>query len=126
LFSTTTDKKSRNELIIFIQPQIIRDERSMDASNRDMDRRYKMSDEIRAFDGPGVLPPVGDIEATKESGAAPASTKEAAKKEELKKEEPKKISKQVSLKSEEINVEGAPKAKVIRSAADPTNRLFGR
>lgn len=121
LFSSTTDKKSRNELIIFIQPQIIRDERSMDAANRDMDRRYKMSEDIRAFDGPGVLPPVGDIEDTKESGATPAPTKAPAKQEA-----PKKISKPVSLKSEEINVEGAPKAKAVRSAADPMNRLFGR
>jgi type II secretory pathway component GspD/PulD (secretin) len=121
LFSTTSDDVNRNELIIFIQPQIIRDERSMDASNRDMDRRYKMSDEIRAFDGPGVLPPVGDIDDTKESGAAPAATKAPAKKEA-----PKKISKPVSLKSEEVNVDDAPKAKAIRSAADPMNRLFGR
>jgi type II secretion system protein D len=121
LFSTTSDKKSRNELIIFIQPQIIRDERSMDAANRDMDRRYKMSEDIRAFDGPGVLPPVGDIEDTKESGATPAPKKAPAKQEA-----PKKISKPVSLKSEEISVEGAPKAKAVRSAADPMNRLFGR
>ena len=126
LFSTSKDTVNRNELIIFIQPKIIRDERSLDAANRDMDRRYKMSDEIRAFDGPGVLPPVGDIQATEESSAAPASSKIPARKEELKKEELKKISKPVSLKSEEINVEGAPKAKAIRSAADPTNRLFGR
>lgn len=123
LFSTTKDKINRNELIIFIQPKIIRDERSMDAANRDMDRRYKMSDEVRAFDGPGVLPlpPVGDVDDTKESDPMPAEVKAPAKKEA-----PKKISKPVSLKSEEINVEGAPKAKVIRSAADPTNRLFGR
>jgi type II secretory pathway component GspD/PulD (secretin) len=123
LFSTTKDKINRNELIIFIQPKIIRDERSMDAANRDMDRRYKMSDEVRAFDGPGVLPlpPVGDIDDTKESDPMPAEMKAPAKKEA-----PKKISKPVSLKSEEINVEGAPKAKAVRSAADPMNRLFGR
>jgi type II secretion system protein D len=123
LFSTTKDKINRNELIIFIQPKIIRDERSMDAANRDMDRRYKMSDEVRAFDGPGVLPlpPVGDIDDTKESDPMPAEMKAPAKKEA-----PKKISKPVSLKSEEVNVEGAPKAKAVRSAADPMNRLFGR
>ena len=44
----------------------------------------------------------------------------------VKKEAPKKISKPDSMKSEEINVEGAPKAKAIPSAADPMNRLFGR
>jgi type II secretion system protein D len=123
LFSSTTDEVSRNELIIFIQPQIIRDERTMDAANRDMDRRYKMSEDIRAFDGPSVLPlpPVGDIDDTKESDPTPASKKAPAQSEA-----PKKISKPVSLKSEEIDVENAPKAKSIRSAADPMNRLFGR
>ncbi|PAW60732.1 MAG: hypothetical protein B9S37_07945 [Verrucomicrobiia bacterium Tous-C3TDCM] len=129
LFSTTKDKVSRNELIIFIQPKIIRDERSLDAANRDMDSRYKMSEDVRAFDGPGVLPlpPVGDIDETKESGPMPAEIKAPAKKEApVKKEAPKKISKPDSVKSEEINVEGAPKAKVIRSAADPMNRLLGR
>ncbi len=129
LFSTTSDTLNRNELIIFIQPQIIRDERSMDAANRDMDRRYKMSEDVRAFDGPGVLPlpPVGDIDETKESGPMPAEIKAPAKKEApVKKEAPKKISKPDSMKSEEINVEGAPKAKAIPSAADPMNRLFGR
>ena len=129
LFSTTSDTVNRNELIIFIQPQIIRDERSMDAANRDMDRRYKMSEDVRAFDGPGVLPlpPVGDIDETKESGPMPAEIKSPAKKEApVKKEAPKKISKPDSMKSEEINVEGAPKAKAIPSAADPMNRLFGR
>ena len=123
LFSTSKDTVNRNELIIFIQPKIIRDERSMDAANRDMDQRYKMAEEVRAFDNPGVLPlpPVGDVDDTKESDPMPAETKAP-----VKKEEPKKISKSVSLKSEEINVEGAPKAKAIRSAADPSNRLFGR
>ena len=129
LFSTTKDKVSRNELIIFIQPKIIRDERSLDAANRDMDSRYKMSEDVRAFDGPGVLPlpPVGDIDETKESGPMPAEIKAPAKKEApVKKEAPKKISKPDSVKSEEINVESAPKAKAIPSAADPMNRLFGR
>lgn len=121
LFSTTSDKVNRNELIIFIQPKIIRDERSLDAANRDMDRRYRMSEEVRAFDGPGVLPPVGDIEDTKESDPMPAANKVPVKKEAAKK-----ISKPVSLKSKEIDVENAPKAKAIRSAADPMNRLFGR
>jgi type II secretion system protein D len=62
LFSTTSTKKSRNELMIFIQPQIIRDPRSMEAANRDMDTRYKISDDLRrSADGPGVLPYKGDM-----------------------------------------------------------------
>lgn len=56
LFSSTSDKKTRNELVIFIQPKVIRDERSMEAANRDMDRRYEMSDQIREMDEAGVLP----------------------------------------------------------------------
>jgi type II secretion system protein D len=62
LFSTTTKDKSRNELMVFITPQIIRDPRSMDAANRDMDTRYKISDDLRrSADGPGVLPYKGDM-----------------------------------------------------------------
>lgn len=56
LFSSTTDKKSRNELVIFIQPKVIRDERSMVVANQDMDRRYEMSGQIREMDESSVLP----------------------------------------------------------------------
>lgn len=63
LFSSTTDKKSRNELVIFIQPKVIRDERSMAVANQDMDRRYEMSGKIRELDESSVLPiaPVDEI-----------------------------------------------------------------
>jgi type II secretion system protein D len=62
LFSTTSKETSRNELMVFITPQIIRDPRSMDAANRDMDTRYKISDDLRrSADGPGVLPYKGDM-----------------------------------------------------------------
>ncbi len=98
LFSSTSDKKTRNELIIFIQPKIIRDERTMDDANRDMDRRYEMSGKIRDFDGPGVLPikPVEEIEDSK--GSEP---------------EPKKVSNPVSLKAPDIDYNKAPKAKPV-------------
>jgi type II secretion system protein D len=98
LFSQTTDKKTRNELVIFIQPKIIRDERSMDAANRDMDRRYEMSDKIREFDGPGVLPikPVEEIDDSK--GSEPA---------------PQKVSKPVSLESQDVDFKNAPKAQPV-------------
>jgi len=98
LFSSTSDKKTRNELIIFIQPKIIRDERTMDAANRDMDRRYEMSGKIRDFDGPGVLPikPVEEVEDSK--GSEP---------------EPPKVSNPVSLKAPNIDYDKAPKAKPV-------------
>jgi general secretion pathway protein D len=98
LFSSTSDKKTRNELIIFIQPKIIRDERTMDAANRDMDRRYEMSGKIRDFDGPGVLPikPVEEIDDSK--GSEP---------------EPQKVSNPVSLKAPNIDYDKTPKAKPV-------------
>lgn len=98
LFSSTSDEKTRNELIIFIQPKIIRDERTMDAANRDMDRRYEMSGKIRDFDGPGVLPikPVEEVEDSK--GSEP---------------EPPKVSNPVSLKAPNIDYDKAPKAKPV-------------
>jgi general secretion pathway protein D len=99
LFSSTSDVKSRNELIIFIQPKIIRDERSMDAANRDMDRRYEMSDKVRAFDGPGVLPikPVDEIDDSKAS-------------------EPQKMTTPVSLKAPDIDYSKVPKATPVKES----------
>jgi general secretion pathway protein D len=99
LFSSTTDKKTRNELVIFIQPNIIRDARSMDAANRDMDRRYEMSDKIREFDGPGVLPikPVDEIEPPVPAPAPPTQQ----------------VSKPVSLKAPNIDYDKTPKAKPV-------------
>lgn len=104
LFSSTTDKKTRNELIIFIQPKIIRDERTLDAANRDMDRRYRMSDMIREFDGPGVLPikPVDEIDDSKGSGPRlPA---------------PHSVTQPVSLKAPDINYDKAPRAIPVKDS----------
>lgn len=102
LFSSTTDKKTRNELVIFIQPNIIRDERSMDAANRDMDRRYEMSDKIREFDGPGVLPikPVDELEPPV---PAPATSTQQ-------------VSKPVSLKAPDIDYNKTPKAQPVKES----------
>lgn len=62
LFATTTNNKDRTELMIFIQPSIVNNERSMNAIQTDMDARYKISGKAREFaDGPGVLPPAGSI-----------------------------------------------------------------
>ena len=62
LFSTTTDTKTRTELIVFIQPSVVNNDRSLTAVQTDMDSRYRVSDDVhRLADGPGVLPPVDAI-----------------------------------------------------------------
>ncbi|RYD21548.1 MAG: hypothetical protein EOP88_10955 [Verrucomicrobiaceae bacterium] len=62
LFATTTNNKDRTELMIFIQPSIVNNERSLTSVQTDMDSRYKISGKAREFaDGPGVLPPAGSI-----------------------------------------------------------------
>ena len=62
LFSTNTTKEDSSELMVFIQPSIVKNDRSLDAVQADMDARYKVSNKAREFaDGPGVLPPVDAI-----------------------------------------------------------------
>jgi type II secretory pathway component GspD/PulD (secretin) len=62
LFSSTTDDTDRSELMVFIQPSIVNNDRSLYAVQSDMDARYKVSPDTRAMaDGPGVLPPVDAI-----------------------------------------------------------------
>jgi type II secretion system protein D len=62
LFSTTTDRDDRSELMVFIQPSVVKNDRSLNAVQTDMDARYKVSPKAREFaDGPGVLPPVEAI-----------------------------------------------------------------
>ena len=62
LFSTNTTKEDSSELMVFIQPSIVKNDRSLDAVQADMDARYKVSNKTREFaDGPGVLPPVDAI-----------------------------------------------------------------
>jgi len=62
LFSTTTNSDDRSELMVFIQPSVVKNERSLEAVQSDMDSRYKVSSRAREFAaGPGVLPPVDAI-----------------------------------------------------------------
>ncbi|MEX1116186.1 MAG: secretin N-terminal domain-containing protein [Akkermansiaceae bacterium] len=69
LFSTTTNNKDRSELMVFIQPSIVSNDRSLYAVQTDMDSRYKVSEDTRTMaDGPGVLPPVDAI--PEQKGAA--------------------------------------------------------
>ncbi len=58
LFSTTTKVEDRQELLIFIQPQIVNDERSMAHSNNDLTSRYDIAPDVLDLGGSsGVLPP---------------------------------------------------------------------
>ncbi len=74
-FGTTTNGEDREELLIFIQPKIINDTASLYDAQVDVDARYKIDDQNRAFiDGPGVLPgrhTIVDPKSSKEDGAVP-------------------------------------------------------
>lgn len=80
-FSTTTEEKNRNELLIFIQPQIIRDKESEVRVNNYMNKRYDMSDDMRiSTDDASLLPPpIAPVEETPSQPKAPLenSTKPA-------------------------------------------------
>jgi general secretion pathway protein D len=69
LFGSDQKNKDRSELMVFIQPSIVSNDRSLDAVQADMDSRYKVSDRAHAFaDGPGVLPPIDAITPVEDKG----------------------------------------------------------
>ena len=49
LFSITTDNNDRTELMVFIQPSIVSNDRSLNDVQTDMDARYKVSPNVRDF-----------------------------------------------------------------------------
>ncbi len=60
LFSRTTTEDDRQELMIFIQPRIVKGAASLYDAQADMDSRYDVAPESRNFsNGPGVLPDRG-------------------------------------------------------------------
>lgn len=62
LFSTNVDSKTRDELLVFIQPSIVSDDYSLNSLQTDFDGRYKVAPDARTFaDGPSVLPAPGEI-----------------------------------------------------------------
>ncbi len=75
LFGTTTDTKTRSELMVFLQPSVVNSTRSLDSVQADMDARYKVSNPLHGMaDGPGVLPDPGAIEPVSDKvGRQPAS-----------------------------------------------------
>lgn len=83
LFSNNVDSQDRSELMVFIQPSIVNNDRSLHAVQAEMDARYKVSPDARGFaDGPGVLPNVDDIPTVQEKGAS-RSTSGSTKKSPL-------------------------------------------
>lgn len=79
LFGTTTDKKDRSELMVFIQPSIVRDERALNSLQTNMDSRYTVSERAHKFaDGPDDLPAKDALLPIEEKGKA-AAPKEAPK-----------------------------------------------
>ena len=62
LFSDVTDRTDRTELMVFIQPTIVKNDRSLAAVQAAEDTRYKVSGDVRDFaDGDSVLPGMNDI-----------------------------------------------------------------
>lgn len=79
LFSNVKDQDDRSELMVFIQPSIVSNDRSLTDVQVDMDNRYKVSPGARGFaDGPGVLPPVDEIPRANEKGKAANAAKTSA------------------------------------------------
>lgn len=74
LFSTTTNRDDRSELMVFIQPTIVKNDRSLTDVQIDMNARYKVSADAHKFgNGNGVLPGVDEIprvEATGKGGGS--------------------------------------------------------
>ncbi|MFT3991290.1 MAG: secretin N-terminal domain-containing protein [Luteolibacter sp.] len=71
LFGSKSRDKERSELLVFIQPSIVSDTRTLDDAQVDMDRRYKTSGDTRRFaDGPAPTQPAGTITS---KGTAPAA-----------------------------------------------------
>lgn len=58
LFSTKSKGVNRDELMIFIQPSIVHNDRSLDFVQSDMDNRYNVSETARTFADGSVLPPL--------------------------------------------------------------------
>ncbi|MBU6172055.1 MAG: hypothetical protein KGQ87_11285, partial [Verrucomicrobia bacterium] len=52
LFGTKSKDKSESELIVFIQPSIVRDSQTMNEAQTGMDSRYKISPDARSFTDP--------------------------------------------------------------------------
>ena len=69
LFGSTSQTEDRSELMVFIQPSIVNNDRSLTAVQNDMDARYKVSQKTHDFaDGDSVLPGVDEIPRVETTG----------------------------------------------------------
>jgi len=72
LFSTTSTEDERAELMVFIQPKIVRDSKTLYDAQVDMDSRFEVAPATNQFaQGPGVLPTESDLQPVTEKGVAP-------------------------------------------------------
>ncbi len=63
LFSSRTNNKDRSELLVFMQPSIVGNDRSLQAVQADMDARYRVAEKAQTDNsGAGVLPPLEQVE----------------------------------------------------------------
>ena len=70
LFSSTSTEDERAELMVFIQPKIVRDSKTLYDAQVDMDSRFEVAPAANQFaNGPGVLPTQSDIEPVSQKGA---------------------------------------------------------
>jgi general secretion pathway protein D len=78
-FGRNTNTKNRSELMVFIQPSIVKNDRSLNAVQADMDARYKASPKTREMaDGPALLPPLDTIQPVSDKAASYQATEPAA------------------------------------------------
>jgi type II secretion system protein D len=78
LFSSSETTDDRSELLVLMQPQVVKNDRSLNAVQTDMDSRYKVSPKLREFaDGPGVLPPVDAITPVEDKGTGYRPTRKS-------------------------------------------------
>lgn len=77
LFANTVDTDERAELVVLMQPSIVKNATSLQNVQTDIDNRYKISPDVRNFaDGDGVLPGVNEIQRPEtfgKNGSRPAS-----------------------------------------------------
>jgi type II secretory pathway component GspD/PulD (secretin) len=79
LFSSKNNSTSRRELMVFIQPSIVRDSRTLNTVQENMDSRYKVSEKVRGMaDGPDGKPADDKLLPLEEKGKV-AAPKEAPK-----------------------------------------------
>ncbi|MEI6819479.1 MAG: secretin N-terminal domain-containing protein [Verrucomicrobiota bacterium] len=81
LFSSTSDTKNRSELMVFIQPSIVRDAQQLNTVQENMDARYKVSEKVRGMaDGPDGLPTKEALLPLEEKGRSAAEAPKSSSK----------------------------------------------